>query len=112
VRPTRARRVPGSPPRPSRAMLSSMETTHAPAAMRRLAYHLLGLPLGTAYFTWLVTGVSTGIGLAITLVGIPLLTLVLAGVRPLPAGERALANALIDADVPAAPLAPAVEGGC
>jgi hypothetical protein len=36
-----------------------------------------------AYFTWLVTGLSLGLGLAITLVGIPLLTLVFATVRPL-----------------------------
>jgi hypothetical protein len=35
-----------------------------------------------AYFTWL-TGLSLGLGFAITLVGIPLLTLVFATVRPL-----------------------------
>jgi hypothetical protein len=96
-------------------MLLSMETTlaplYAPAAMRRLTYHLLGLPLGTAYFTWLVTGLSTGIGLAITLIGIPLLTLVLASVRPLMAAERAVANALLDAELPPVPLAPPAEGG-
>ena len=46
-----------------------------------LTHHLLALPLGTAYFIWLVTGLSTGIGLAITIVGIPLLTFVLAATR-------------------------------
>jgi Putative sensor len=79
-------------------------------ACRALLHHLLGLPLGTAYFCWLVTGLSLGLGLAITLAGIPLLTAVLASVRPLMAGERALANELLDARLPALPLAPSGKG--
>jgi Putative sensor len=75
-----------------------------------LLYHLLGLPLGIAYFVWLVTGFSTGFGLLITLIGIPLLTLVLASVRPLAALERALANELLGAEIPGAPLAPSGRG--
>jgi len=75
-----------------------------------LTHHLLGLPLGIAYFVWLVTGLSVGLGLAITLVGIPILTLVLASVRPLLAAERAMANTLLAAEIPAAPLAPHGEG--
>lgn len=75
-----------------------------------LLYHLLGLPLGVAYFVWLVTGLSTGLGLLVTLIGIPLLTLVLASVRPLAAAERALANELLGAGIPGAPLAPAGSG--
>jgi hypothetical protein len=76
-----------------------------------LTHHLLGLPLGTAYFIWLVTGLSTGIGLAITIVGIPILTLVLAAVRPLLEGERILANALLGTDIARPGLTPAAEGG-
>ena len=75
-----------------------------------VTHHLLGLPLGVAYFTWFVTGLATGLGLAITLIGIPLLTLVLASVRPLLAAERALANSLLGSDLPAAGLAPGGEG--
>jgi putative sensor protein len=75
-----------------------------------LTHHLLGLPLGIVYFTWLVTGLATGLGLAITLIGIPILTLVLASVRPLLAGERALSNALLGTEIPSAPLAPRGEG--
>lgn len=75
-----------------------------------LLYHLLGLPLGIAYFVWLVTGFSTGFGLLITLIGIPLLTLVLASVRPLAAIERALANELLGAGIPGTPLAPSGTG--
>jgi hypothetical protein len=77
---------------------------------RALTHHLLGLPLGTAYFTWLITGLSTGLGLAITLVGIPLLTLVLASVRPLMAAERALAGALLDVRLAPVALAPQGDG--
>jgi hypothetical protein len=76
-----------------------------------LTHNLLGLPLGVAYLTWLVTGLASGLGLALTLAGIPLLTLVFATVRPLLAGERALANGLLDADIPASDLAPRGEGG-
>jgi hypothetical protein len=75
-----------------------------------LTHHLLGLPLGVAYFIWFVTGLSLGLGLAITLIGIPILTLVLASVRPLVAAERKLTNALLGTAIPAAPLAPPGEG--
>jgi hypothetical protein len=75
-----------------------------------LSHNLLGLLLGTAYFTWLVTGLATGLGLAVTLVGIPLLTLVFATVRPLLALERELANSMLGADIPASDLAPGGEG--
>jgi hypothetical protein len=75
-----------------------------------LTHHLLGLPLGTAYFIWLVTGLSTGLGLAITIIGIPLLTLVLAAIRPLLVLERGLANALLGTDLPPVAVAPQAEG--
>jgi hypothetical protein len=75
-----------------------------------LAHHLLGLVLGTAYFTWFVTGLATGFGLAITLNGIPLLTLVLASVRPLLAAERAMANAMLGTELEDEPLVPGGEG--
>jgi hypothetical protein len=75
-----------------------------------VTHNLLGLVLGTAYFTWLVTGLATGLGLAITLLGIPILTLVFATVRPLLAFERVLANSMLGADIPASGLAPGGEG--
>jgi hypothetical protein len=101
-----------------------MDTTLSPEPAWRLAlrplitgrgwtavtHHLLGLPLGVAYFIWLVTGLSTGLGLAITIIGIPLLTLVFATVRPLLAVERGLSNSLLGTAIPASGLAPAGEG--
>ena len=95
-------------PEPSwRAALRPLITSRGWTAV---THHLLGLPLGTAYFTWFAIGLATGLGFAITLIGIPLLTLVLASVRPLLAGERALANSLLGTDIPAAPLAPTGNG--
>ena len=90
-----------------RAVLRPLITTRGWAA---LTHHLLGLPLGIAYFTWLVTGLAVGAGLAITIVGLPILTLVLASVRPLLAGERALTNALLGTAIPHAGLAPRGDG--
>ena len=76
----------------------------------QLTHHLLGLPLGTAYFIWLVTGFATGLGLAITIVGLPLLTLVLAATRPLLMFERALADALLGTHLPPVAAAPRGDG--
>src|SRR5688500_11407954 len=75
-----------------------------------LLHHLLGLPLGVAYLVWFVTGASLGAGLAITLIGIPILPLVLASVRPLLAAGRGMANALLGAGIPDAPLTPGGDG--
>jgi hypothetical protein len=81
-----------------------------PRGWTAVTHHLLGLPLGTAYFIWLVTGLSLGLGLAITLLGIPILTAVLAGVRPLQALERGLANALLGTSIASTGFAPHGEG--
>jgi hypothetical protein len=90
-----------------RSLLRPLTTTRGYTA---LTHHLLGLPLGVAYFTWLVTGLATGLGLAITLIGIPLLTLVFATVRPLLAAERGMSNALLGTSIEPAPLSPGGEG--
>jgi hypothetical protein len=71
---------------------------------RAVTHHLLGLPLGVAYFSWLVTSIATGLGLVVTLIGIPVLTLVLATIRPLLGLERGLANSLLDARIAPAQL--------
>lgn len=91
-----------------RSLLRPLITTRGWTAV---THHLLGLPLGVAYFTWLVTGLSTGLGLAITIVGLPLLTAVLASVRPLLAFERELSNALLGTAIPRSRLAPTPDGG-
>src|SRR5829696_5691505 len=91
----------------SRSLLRPLITTRGWTAV---THHLLGLPLGVAYFMWFVTGIATGLGLAITIIGVPLLTAVLASVRPLLAFERELSNALLGTAIPRSGLAPAPHG--
>jgi len=67
---------------------------------RVLAYLLLGLPLGILDFTIVVTGLSLGLGLIITLIGIPVLVATLLVVRSLASLERELAVSLLDAPMP------------
>jgi hypothetical protein len=95
-------------PNPSgRAVLRPLTTTRG---WTQVTHHLVGLPLGTAYFVWIVTGLSVGAGLAITLLGIPILTLVLANVRPLLMAERGLANALLGTNLRPVAIAPRGDG--
>lgn len=65
-----------------------------------LAYALLGLPLGTFYFVFLVTGLSVGLGLLVTLAGIPILVLTIVAARGLAQLERTLAVSLLGASMP------------
>jgi signal transduction histidine kinase len=61
-------------------------------AARRLAadtlYLALGLPMGILTFTWVVTGWSVSLGLAITLIGLPLAVLTIVVSRALATAER------------------------
>jgi len=78
---------------------------------RVLAYLLLGLPLGILDFTIVVTGISLGLGLIITLVGIPVLVATLIVVRSLATMERELAVSLLDAPMPRRVAGHGREGG-
>ena len=71
-----------------------------PRTYRNAAYMLLGLGLGIFHFVLLVTGFSLGLGLLITLLGIPLLVATLLVARGLAAMERELARSWLDAPVP------------
>ena len=75
-----------------------------------IVYLLLGLPLGIAYFVFLVTGLSLGFGLLITLAGIPILLGVLGGSWVLCGFERKLAIALLNEDIPLPTLQPSSPG--
>src|SRR6478752_4042530 len=61
------------------------------------------LPLGIAWFTVLVTGLSLSAGLLITLIGIPVLVGTIGFGRVIGIVERGKARALLDADLPAFP---------
>jgi Putative sensor len=95
---------------PGPAWRSVLRPLTSASGYRALTHHLLGLPLGVAYFSWLMTSLSTGLGLLVTLIGIPVLTLALATIRPLLGLERGLANSLLDARIAPAGLAPGGQG--
>ena len=68
---------------------------------RSLAYLLLAFPLGIAYFVVVSVGVATGVGLLVTLVGVPILLVTLYGVTLIAGFEASLARHLLDMDIPA-----------
>jgi Putative sensor len=71
-----------------------------PQSYLNMVYLLAAFPLGTFYFVFLVTGLSLGAGLSITLLGIPILGVVFASTRALCAVERRIANAVLKARIP------------
>lgn len=76
-----------------------------------LVYSLLGLPIGIFGFTIVVTGFALGLGLAITLLGIPVLVATLIFVRAMASIERRLAWSLLDATMPRRPpMSPLSQG--
>jgi putative sensor protein len=76
-----------------------------PATYRRTLHLLADLPIGLALATTLTTLLALSAGLAVTLVGIPLLIGTLSLARLLGAMERARARALLGLPTPAAPPA-------
>jgi hypothetical protein len=75
----------------------------------RLLYLFLAFPLGLGYFLFLVIGLSLGIGLIVTIVGVPLLVLMLEAWRGLGFWEARLTSALLGARI--APGNPPVHRG-
>jgi hypothetical protein len=65
-----------------------------------ILYLLLSFPLGIFYFTFLVTGLSLGVGLAILWVGLFILLAVYAGWYALIAFERQMAIAMLGEQIP------------
>jgi hypothetical protein len=82
-----------------------------PRTCCNLAYLLLAFPLGVAYFVMLVTGFSLGVGLAVTLLGVPIILVTLVAVRACAALERMLTNALLGTALPQPSVLPTPAGG-
>lgn len=81
-----------------------------PQSYLNILYLLLGLPFGIAYFVFLVTGLSLGFGMIITLVGIPILLAVLAGSWVLCGFERWVAITILKVDIQVPIKLPATPG--
>jgi signal transduction histidine kinase len=71
--------------------------------LRTLAFHLSALVLGPVWFAVLVVGWATGLGLVVTLLGLPVIWLTLVVARELIAFEIRLARDLLGAEVAAPP---------
>ena len=71
-----------------------------PLPYRAALYFLIGLPLGVFDFTLMVTGLSLGLGLTVTIIGIPVLVGSLLVARAQATVERRLAVSLIDSPIP------------
>jgi hypothetical protein len=74
-------------------------------------YLLLGLPIGVFDFVLIVTGGALGLGLLITLLGIPVLIGTLLVAHALATFERRLAWSLLDAPMPRLPVEPELADG-
>jgi hypothetical protein len=81
-----------------------------PQSYLNILYLLLSFPLGTIYFVFLVTGLSLGFGMIITLFGIPILLLVLGGSLVLCDFERMVAIAMLKEQIPPASSQPTSGG--
>jgi hypothetical protein len=78
---------------------------------RNIAYLLLGLVLGTLWFSVLITVIATSASLVVVaLLGIPLLWATWYVVRAFANVERGVANVLLERQIPMAPLAAAGRG--
>lgn len=71
---------------------------------RNLSYLLFSFPLGIFYFVFLVTGLSLGLGLIITLFGIPILFGTLLLCRVFASFERQQAKIILGIDIPHAAI--------
>jgi Putative sensor len=83
-------------PRPDAPWADLLE----PRTYLNIAYLLLGFPLGLMYFVVLVTGIALGLGLSITLLGIPVLLSVVGFVWSCVWVERQAAAAVLGLELP------------
>lgn len=76
-----------------------------PDSYRNIVYLLIGFPLGTIWFTVLVTGVSVAVSmLVVALLGTPMLVGLWYVTRSFANVERSLANALLGQHLPRSPM--------
>ncbi|MGY1409061.1 MULTISPECIES: sensor domain-containing protein [unclassified Luteimonas] len=93
------------PPRPRRSALGRFFGVFAdPRAYASLFYMVLSLATGIFYFTWVVAGFSTSLGLSVTIVGIPLLILFFGSVRVLSLVEGRIVEVMLGERMPRRPL--------
>ena len=103
VQVTRALRTPPAPPRSTASGRFFGVATDA-RAWTALFYMLLSLATGIVYFTAVVTGASLSGGLALTIIGIPVVILFIGLVRVLSLVEGRIVEVLLGERMPRRPL--------
>lgn len=73
-------------------------------AYTALFYMVLSMATGLFYFTWVTTGLSLSLGLAILIIGIPFVILFLGSVRVLSLVEGRIVEAMLGVRMPRRPL--------
>jgi hypothetical protein len=92
------------PPPPRRSFLGKVFGVFADGrAYGALLYMLLSLVTGTFYFSWVVTGVSLSVGLAVLIIGIPFVIAFFASVRGLSLLEGRLVEVMLGERMPRRP---------
>jgi len=95
------------PPRPKRTALGRFFGVYSdPRAYLSLAYMLLALATGILYFTFVVTGVSMSVGLAVLIVGIPFFLLFVGTARVLALAEGRIVESMLGTRMPRRPVHP------
>lgn len=98
--------------RPARSALGELFGVFTdPRTYASMFYMLLALASGVFYFVVVVAGLSTSLGLAITLIGIPFFLLFVALVRVLSLVEGRLVEAMLGVRMPRRPVYRDVDNG-
>jgi uncharacterized membrane protein len=106
---TRALRTP--PRKPSRSAAGQFFGVIAdPRAYASLFYMLLSLATGVFYFSFVVTGISLSLGLAILIIGVPIAVLFLGLVHVLSLVEGRMVEVMLGERMPRRPVYPAQMG--
>jgi len=93
------------PPPPRKSMLGRFFGVLVdPHTYGSLFYMLLALATGTIYFTWVVTGLSLSVGLAILIIGIPFFILFIGATRILALVEGRIVEVMLGERMPRRPL--------
>ena len=93
------------PPPPRKSMLGQFFGVLVdPHTYGSLFYMLLAMATGTFYFTWVVTGLSLSLGLAILIIGIPFFILFIGATRILALVEGRLVEVMLGERMPRRPL--------
>jgi uncharacterized membrane protein len=81
-----------------------------PRAWGSFFYMFLAFATGIVYFTFVVTGLSLSVGLAILIIGVPFMLLFLAVVRAISLAEGRIVEGLLGERMPRRPRLYAIEG--